>query len=38
MVEYSELTNARTLRHPSYKGLRDDVEPAAVGPPDELDG
>ena len=35
MVEYSELTNARTLRHPSYKGLRDDIDPAEVGPPDE---
>jgi bifunctional non-homologous end joining protein LigD len=29
-VEYGEWTQARTLRHPSYKGLRDDVEPREV--------
>jgi bifunctional non-homologous end joining protein LigD len=29
-VEYSEWTQARTLRHPVYKGLRDDVAPADV--------
>jgi bifunctional non-homologous end joining protein LigD len=29
-VEYSEWTNARTLRQPSYKGLRDDVSPEDV--------
>jgi bifunctional non-homologous end joining protein LigD len=29
-VEYSEWTHARTLRHPSYKGLRDDVSPRDV--------
>jgi bifunctional non-homologous end joining protein LigD len=29
-VEYGEWTQARTLRHPVYKGLRDDVDPAAV--------
>ena len=38
VVEYTELTQARTLRHPSYKGLRDDVDPADVGPPDEAAG
>jgi bifunctional non-homologous end joining protein LigD len=32
-VEYSDMTQAGTLRHPVYKGLRDDVEPAEVGPP-----
>jgi len=39
-VEFSEWTNAGTLRHPSYKGLRDDKpakdvvreEPAAGAP------
>jgi bifunctional non-homologous end joining protein LigD len=29
-VDYGEWTNARTLRHPVYKGLRDDVEPETV--------
>jgi bifunctional non-homologous end joining protein LigD len=29
-VEYSEWTQARTLRHPVYKGLRDDVAPEDV--------
>ena len=29
-VEFVEWTNARTLRAPSYKGLRDDVDPAGV--------
>jgi bifunctional non-homologous end joining protein LigD len=29
-VEYSEWTQARTLRQPSYKGLRDDVSPEDV--------
>jgi bifunctional non-homologous end joining protein LigD len=38
VVEYTELTQTRTLRHPSYKGLRDDVDPAEVGPPDEAPG
>ncbi len=32
-VEYTEWTRARTIRHPSYKGLRDDVDPHDVGPP-----
>ena len=36
-VEYSEWTQAGTLRQPSYKGLRDDVDPAAVRGPDEED-
>ncbi len=35
VLDYAELTQARTLRQPSYKGLRDDVEPDAVGPPDD---
>jgi bifunctional non-homologous end joining protein LigD len=30
-VEYSEWTQARTLRQPSYKGLRDDVDPDDAG-------
>ena len=29
-VEFSEWTNAGTLRHPSYKGLRDDKPPEDV--------
>jgi bifunctional non-homologous end joining protein LigD len=29
-VDYGEWTQARTLRHPSYKGLRDDVDPKDV--------
>jgi bifunctional non-homologous end joining protein LigD len=29
-VDYSEVTQAGTLRQPSYKGLRDDVGPADV--------
>ena len=29
-VEFSEWTHARTLRQPSYKGLREDVDPADV--------
>jgi bifunctional non-homologous end joining protein LigD len=29
-VDYGEWTQARTLRHPVYKGLRDDVEPETV--------
>ena len=29
-VEFVEYTQARTLRAPSYKGLRDDVDPSAV--------
>jgi bifunctional non-homologous end joining protein LigD len=30
-VEYGNWTQARTLRHPSYKGLRDDIDPRQVG-------
>ena len=29
-VEFSEWTASGRLRHPSYKGLRDDVDPGAV--------
>jgi bifunctional non-homologous end joining protein LigD len=29
-VDYGELTQAGTLRHPVYKGLRDDVDPRDV--------
>jgi bifunctional non-homologous end joining protein LigD len=29
-VDYGEWTQARTLRHPSYKGLRDDIAPEDV--------
>ena len=29
-VEFTERTNAGTLRQPSYKGLRDDVAPDDV--------
>jgi bifunctional non-homologous end joining protein LigD len=29
-VEYTERTRAGTLRHPSYKGVRDDVAPEDV--------
>jgi bifunctional non-homologous end joining protein LigD len=32
-VEYTELTRIGTLRHPSYKGLRDDLDPDDVSPP-----
>jgi bifunctional non-homologous end joining protein LigD len=34
-VNYAELTQARTLRHPSYKGLRDDVPASEVGAPED---
>ena len=34
-VDYGEWTQAGTLRHPVYRGLRDDVEPADVGFPDD---
>jgi bifunctional non-homologous end joining protein LigD len=30
-VNYGEWTQARTLRHPVYKGLRDDLAPENVG-------
>jgi bifunctional non-homologous end joining protein LigD len=29
-VDYTERTSAGTLRHPSYKGLRDDIAPEDV--------
>ena len=29
-IEFSEWTNAGTLRHPSYKGLRDDKPPEVI--------
>jgi bifunctional non-homologous end joining protein LigD len=35
VVDYSRITHAKTLRQPSYKGLRDDIAPEDVGPPDE---
>jgi bifunctional non-homologous end joining protein LigD len=34
-VEYSDLTDIGTLRHPVYKGLRDDIDPAQVCEPQE---
>nr|MBA2513263.1 hypothetical protein [Solirubrobacterales bacterium] len=34
-VEYTEWTQARTIRHPSYKGLRDDLDAAGVHFPEE---
>jgi bifunctional non-homologous end joining protein LigD len=34
-VDYGEWTQARTLRHPVYRGLRDDVDAAQVGFPDD---
>ena len=33
-VEYTELTETDTLRHPVYKGLRDDIDPEDVTRPD----
>jgi bifunctional non-homologous end joining protein LigD len=33
-VDYSEWTQAGTLRQPSYKGLRDDIPPDSVLAPD----
>ncbi len=30
-VDYGEWTQSRTLRHPVYQGLREDVDPADVG-------
>jgi bifunctional non-homologous end joining protein LigD len=30
IVDYGEWTQARTLRHPSYKGLRDDLDSTEV--------
>jgi bifunctional non-homologous end joining protein LigD len=34
-VDYGELTQAATLRHPVYRGMRDDVEPRRVRFPDD---
>ena len=34
-VEYTEWTQAKTVRHPSYKGLRDDLDPRDVGFPED---
>src|SRR3954469_14505365 len=35
VVNYSEVTKAKTLRQPSYKGLRDDIAPEDVGLPED---
>jgi bifunctional non-homologous end joining protein LigD len=35
-VEYTEWTQTRTIRHPAYKGLRDDLDAGDIGFP--LDG
>jgi bifunctional non-homologous end joining protein LigD len=35
LVEYNEVTQAGTLRQPSYKGLRDDIDAADVGLPED---
>jgi bifunctional non-homologous end joining protein LigD len=32
-VEFSEWTSQRMMRHPSYKGLRDDLDPEDASPP-----
>jgi bifunctional non-homologous end joining protein LigD len=34
-VDYGDITDAGTLRHPRYKGLRDDLAPEEVGYPEE---
>jgi bifunctional non-homologous end joining protein LigD len=34
-VEYGDITDTGTLRHPRYKGLRDDLDPADVRYPEE---
>ncbi len=34
-VDYGDLTRVGTLRHPVYKGLRDDLDPRQIGPPEE---
>jgi bifunctional non-homologous end joining protein LigD len=34
-VDYGDITDAGTLRHPRYKGLRDDLAPADVRYPEE---
>jgi bifunctional non-homologous end joining protein LigD len=35
-VDYGDITEAGTLRHPVYKGLRDDLDPAEVVAPDHV--
>jgi len=34
-VDYGELTRIGTLRHPRYKGPRDDLDPREIGPPED---
>jgi bifunctional non-homologous end joining protein LigD len=34
-VDYGDITDAGTLRHPVYKGLRDDIDPADALAPEE---
>jgi bifunctional non-homologous end joining protein LigD len=34
-VEFSDITNDGTLRHPVYKGLRDDIAPTDVTRPED---
>jgi bifunctional non-homologous end joining protein LigD len=34
-VDYGDITDAGTLRHPVYKGLRDDLDPADAIAPEE---
>jgi bifunctional non-homologous end joining protein LigD len=34
-VDYGDITQAGTLRHPVYKGLRDDIDPSQVLAPEE---
>ena len=34
VVDYSEVTKGGTLRQPSYKGLRDDIDPEQIGAPE----
>jgi bifunctional non-homologous end joining protein LigD len=34
-ADYGDITDTGTLRHPRYKGLRDDLDPADVRYPEE---
>ena len=34
-VDYGDITDAGTLRHPVYKGLRDDIDPGDAVAPEE---
>jgi bifunctional non-homologous end joining protein LigD len=34
-VDYGDITDAGTLRHPVYKGLRDDLDPSQVLAPED---